>query len=247
MIRVTNHTTVALSYLLIVLFVAASSARWVAIITSIVAMLTLNFFFLPPVGTFTIADPQNWIALVAFLAVSQVASRLSAFARAREREALNRRNEVVRLFDLSRDILLTTEPGSEAIAILARHISSRFSFDYVSICLPTANEFERFEAGALDLGHLLTTEDSSKRLPTRPRTIRTDDIHGSIGVWSDAERAAEIHLVPLGSARGAGRPRPRQDGRSRPTRSTRSGRRRPCDRTPHSLPRGTPAGRLGPA
>jgi two-component system sensor histidine kinase KdpD len=30
-------------------------------------MLTLNFFFLPPAGTFTIADPQHWVALVAFL------------------------------------------------------------------------------------------------------------------------------------------------------------------------------------
>ena len=46
-------------------------------------MLCLNFFFLPPVGTFTIADPQNWVALFAFLAVSLVASNLSAVARAR--------------------------------------------------------------------------------------------------------------------------------------------------------------------
>ena len=140
-LRVTNHTTVAVSYLLVVLFVAASSPLWVAIVTSIVAMLAFNFFFFPPVGTFTIADPQNWIALFAFLAVSLVASRLSALARDRQREALSRRDELARLFDLSRDILLTTEPGSEAIAILARHISSRFHLDYVSICLPAATEF----------------------------------------------------------------------------------------------------------
>ena len=43
-----------------------------------------NYFFLPPVGTFTIADPQNWVALFAFLAVSLVASNLSAVARARD-------------------------------------------------------------------------------------------------------------------------------------------------------------------
>ena len=48
-------------------------------------MLCLNFFFLPPVGTFTIADPQNWVALFAFLAVSLVASNLSAVARATDR------------------------------------------------------------------------------------------------------------------------------------------------------------------
>ena len=46
--------------------------------SSIVAMLCFNFFFLPPVGTFTIADPQNWVALFAFLATALTASQLSA-------------------------------------------------------------------------------------------------------------------------------------------------------------------------
>src|ERR1700693_3813688 len=86
----TNATTVALSYLLLVLFVAASSRLWVAVVTSIASMLAVNFFFLPPVGTFTIADPQNWVALFAFLAVSLVASRLSAAARDRAAIAIER-------------------------------------------------------------------------------------------------------------------------------------------------------------
>ena len=50
---------------------------------AIAAVLCFNFFFLPPTGTFTIADPQNWIALVAFLATSIVASQLSGRARQR--------------------------------------------------------------------------------------------------------------------------------------------------------------------
>src|SRR5215217_7619321 len=89
-LRVTNHTTVAVSYLLLVLFVAASSSLWVAIVTSMVSMLAFNFFFFPPVGTLTIAEPQNWIALIAFFVVSVVASRLSARARDHQRDALNR-------------------------------------------------------------------------------------------------------------------------------------------------------------
>jgi K+-sensing histidine kinase KdpD len=86
----TNATTVALSYLLVVLFVAASSRLWVGVCVSIASMIALNFFFLPPVGTFTIADPQNWVALFAFLAVSLVASRLSAVARDRAAMAIER-------------------------------------------------------------------------------------------------------------------------------------------------------------
>ena len=68
----------------------------VAVVTSIVAMLCLNFFFLPPVGTFTIADPQNWVALFAFLAVSLVASTCRRSRAARTEEAAGRRDELAR-------------------------------------------------------------------------------------------------------------------------------------------------------
>jgi two-component system, OmpR family, sensor histidine kinase KdpD len=198
-LHVTNATTVAVSYLLVVLFVAASSQLWVAIVTSITAMLALNFFFFPPIGTFTVADPENWMALIAFLVVSLVASRLSALARHRQREALNRRDELARLFDLSRDILLTTEPGSEAIAVLARHLSSRFHFDYVSICLPAGTDFERYEAGVLDLRHLLTVDELRRTLSDAERAIEGDAAErmsaGKLVVWSDA--AHPVRLVPL--------------------------------------------------
>jgi two-component system, OmpR family, sensor histidine kinase KdpD len=107
-IQVTNATIVALTFLFIVLITAATSRLRVAVITSIASMLCFNFFFLPPVGTWTIADPQNWVALFVFLAVSLVASRLSHVARARTEEALGRRDELARLFDLSRDVLAMT-------------------------------------------------------------------------------------------------------------------------------------------
>ena len=86
--QVSNPATVALSFLVVVLLVAATARLWVAVTTSLAAMLAFNFFFLPPVGTFVIADPQNWIALFAFLAVSLVASNLSAVARMRTQEAV---------------------------------------------------------------------------------------------------------------------------------------------------------------
>ena len=85
-IAVANHTTIALTYLLVVLFVAATSELWLALLASLVSMLCVNFFFLPPVGTFAVENPENWVALIAFLTVSIVASHLSASARARENE-----------------------------------------------------------------------------------------------------------------------------------------------------------------
>jgi len=68
-------------------------------------MVAFNFFFLPPVGTLSIADPQNWVALFTFLAVSLVASNLSSRLRAREREAVDRRDDMARLFEERRQLL----------------------------------------------------------------------------------------------------------------------------------------------
>src|SRR5690349_13418238 len=93
-----SPTTAALALLLVVLASATMARLRTAIVVSLAAMLTLNFSFLPPVGAFTIADPQNWIALFAFLVVAVIASKLSAAARDRERDAIARRNEVTRLF-----------------------------------------------------------------------------------------------------------------------------------------------------
>jgi two-component system sensor histidine kinase KdpD len=130
-----SPTTAALALLLVVLATATLGRLWIATVIALVAMLALNFFFLPPVGRFTIADPQNWVALFAFLVVAVIASNLSAAAQARAHEAIARRNEVTRLFDLTRDVLLTTETGG-AIDALARHVARRFELTGVAICLP---------------------------------------------------------------------------------------------------------------
>ena len=79
-----TRATVSTAFPTVVLVLAATSRlRGIAVATSVVAMLSFSFCSLPPVGTWTIADPQNWVALFAFLAVSLVASNLSAVARAR--------------------------------------------------------------------------------------------------------------------------------------------------------------------
>lgn len=149
-LHISNATTVALTFLLIVLVVAATSRLWVAAVTSVVAMLSFNFSFLPPVGTWTIADPQNWVALFTFLAVSLVATNLSSRARALTRDAINRRDELARLFDLSREVLLTTE-GREAISSLARSVARRFDLSYAAIALPHSTGWDLFEAGPLTI------------------------------------------------------------------------------------------------
>ena len=145
-----SPTTVALALLLIVLGIATFGRLWIATVTAVTATLAFNFFFLPPLGTLTIADAQNWIALFAFLVVAVIASNLSAAVQARAREAIARRNEVTRLFDLTRDVLLTTETTG-AIEALARHVARRFELSRVAICLPGDQGWRVYQGASEDL------------------------------------------------------------------------------------------------
>jgi two-component system sensor histidine kinase KdpD len=102
-----NVTTVALAYLLAILAVSTVWGLAVAVVMSVAAVLAFNYYFLPPIGTFTIADPQNWIALFAFLTVSVIASHLSSRARQRAEDASARRREIERLYRFSQQLLET--------------------------------------------------------------------------------------------------------------------------------------------
>src|SRR5262249_14129113 len=62
-------------------------------------LVCFNFFFLEPVHTFTIADPQNWVALTAFLITALTAGELSARAKRRAEEAEAGRREIERLYN----------------------------------------------------------------------------------------------------------------------------------------------------
>jgi two-component system sensor histidine kinase KdpD len=94
-----NSTTVALALLLAVLFIAARMESGPALVASVLAMLCFNFFFLPPFGTLHVAEPDNWVALAAFLLTAVVAGQLSTRARRRAEEAEAGRLEIERLYE----------------------------------------------------------------------------------------------------------------------------------------------------
>jgi two-component system sensor histidine kinase KdpD len=193
--HLTNPTIAALGYLMIVLLTATVSTPKVAIVTSVLADLSLNYFFMPPVGTLTIADPQNWVALFTFLGVSVVASNLSTAARDRASEAIARRDELGRLFDLSRDILLTTD-SKEAISELVRFVSRRFDLEFAAICLPRAADWDIHEAGtqsvALDkhrLSLVFAGAETALEFDARASTYA--------GHRTIASEGRNVRLVPL--------------------------------------------------
>lgn len=93
-----NSTTVALALLLVVLFTATGWGSKPALVAAALGVLSFNFFFLEPVHTFTIAEPQNWVALATFLIVALTAGQLSARARRRAEEAEAGQREIERLY-----------------------------------------------------------------------------------------------------------------------------------------------------
>jgi two-component system sensor histidine kinase KdpD len=80
-----NPATAGFALLLLVLLAATRGPQWIAITVAIASTLSFNYFFFAPVGTFSIAEPTNWVSLITFLVTAIVASNLSAAAQARAR------------------------------------------------------------------------------------------------------------------------------------------------------------------
>jgi two-component system sensor histidine kinase KdpD len=93
-----NSTPVALTYLVLVLFIAAKFGIRPAITISFACFLCFNYFFLHPYYTFRIADPENWIALTAFLLTALIAGGLSARVNERAAESETKQKEIERLY-----------------------------------------------------------------------------------------------------------------------------------------------------
>jgi len=142
-----NATTAGFAYLLLVLIIASAWGFFEAAVTSIAATLTFNFFFFPPVGRFTIADPQNWVALFSFLTTSLIASRLSGEVKRRASDAVARQQDLERLYTFSRAILLidNTEPFPKQ---LVRKLAEIFELSAVVLYERRSEEFYR--AGPAD-------------------------------------------------------------------------------------------------
>jgi len=134
-----NATTAGFAYLVGILVIAASWGLLEALVALAVAMVGFGFFFLPPVGRFAIADPENWVALFAFLATAIVASHLSDRARKQAHEAKSRQAETERLYELSRAILLTGTTGPVGFQV-AQNLARIFDCSSVALYDPGTGE-----------------------------------------------------------------------------------------------------------
>src|SRR5262245_10784814 len=98
-------------YQLLVLVVGAAWGVGPGLATSLASVLVINWFFVPPTGTFTINDGRGWVSLAVFAVTAVITSRLTADARSRRRESEIRRREAERLSALAQTVLERIGPG----------------------------------------------------------------------------------------------------------------------------------------
>jgi two-component system sensor histidine kinase KdpD len=116
-------STAGFIYLLIVVGVALAYGIWQATFVSLVAVSCLNYFFIPPVLSFAVADSRDWVALVSFQVCALLVSRLSSREQRMARDANYQRIQMKKLYELSRGILLFdlhTPPGPQLVQLIRR-------------------------------------------------------------------------------------------------------------------------------
>ena len=132
----------AILLLLVVLLAGVYSRRTEAVVVSIGATLCLDYFFVPPAGRITIDDPQGWLILAVFLAVSLVATDLSSRLR-RQRDALVAQQfETEKLHALSRAILMSST-GEPLRRLLVNKCMELFGFSESVLFETASGEFYR--------------------------------------------------------------------------------------------------------
>jgi two-component system sensor histidine kinase KdpD len=153
-VLIENPTTVALTFLVGVLVVSAYWGLRPAIFMALVATLAFNYYFLPPIGTFTIADPQNWVALTAFLVTAVIASELAERARREAQRAHERRGETEQLYRFSQQ-LLTSDNAAELLNAIPRFIVEGFGVASAALLLPNRPDIYRSDSAT----HVLDVQD----------------------------------------------------------------------------------------
>ena len=180
-----NATTAGFLYLLLILIVASTWGFVEAAALSVAASFLENYYFFPPVGTLTIADPQNSIALFSFLIVSLIASRLSTKAKRRAQDAIERQQDIERLYTLSRSILLIGSSESFQNELIGK-VAEAFGVNAVILYDRRSGEF--FRAGPSDFESMDQQLRDSAAHGTAFFDAKSDSGHSGRPPWIRADR-----------------------------------------------------------
>jgi two-component system sensor histidine kinase KdpD len=122
-----NLSAAASLDILIVLFITLWFGFWQATATSFAAVACLAYFFAPPILSFYVADPHNWVALAVFELTALIVSQLSTQAHNQQRRAVLLHDNATRLYDFSRSILMLNRrepPGAQIASLIQKNIGA---------------------------------------------------------------------------------------------------------------------------
>ena len=166
-----NASTAGFAFLLAVLVVSANWGLRCAIFLSVLATLAYNFFFLPPFGTFTIADPQNWIALFTFLITAVIASQLAERARREAENSNAHRRELEQLYAFSQQ-LLTADNVLELVNMIPGKVVEIFEASSAALFSVHSKSKKVYYSG-LDAQELISGEEL-QRVSSRGEPVYDD-------------------------------------------------------------------------
>jgi two-component system sensor histidine kinase KdpD len=194
---------ISMLYLLAVLAVAVAFGSWPAVVASVAAFLAFDFFFVEPVHTFTVSDPEEWLSLLLFLLTAIVTGQLAAGQRRRAQEAEQREREAVVLYDVAR---LVAEPElDQALRAVAERL--RRELDLAGVAIEVTEAAGRPADVAVG-------EDEALRIM---RTARAEPAHvlGKGRPPTAAERGAPGRWVRIARSRPLGAEQARERARLR--------------------------------
>jgi two-component system sensor histidine kinase KdpD len=122
-----NLSAAASLDILIVLFITLWFGFWQATATSFAAVACLAYFFAPPILSFYVADPHNWVALAVFELTALIVSQLSTQAQNQKRRVVLLHDNATRLYDFSRSILMLNRrepPGAQIASLIQKNIGA---------------------------------------------------------------------------------------------------------------------------
>jgi two-component system sensor histidine kinase KdpD len=158
-------------YMLGVLIVSAGWGVWFGVATAVGSALAFNFFHIPPVGTFSIRDSENWVALAAFVVAAVLASYAAEVIRARAADAVKRREEADLLAELA-GLLLRSPRLQDGLASGAHRLSEVLGLSSAAVELRSVESDERrlafpLREGPRRLGTLLVPASAPEELLRR--------------------------------------------------------------------------------
>lgn len=118
-----NLATIGFAYLLLVMAMALYTGFWVASLIAVLAAGCLDYFFAQPVFHFTMSNPGDVVALIAFEITTIVISRISSRELRSSKEAAEQKIGMEQLYELSRNSLLMDmhqPPGAQIVQLIHR-------------------------------------------------------------------------------------------------------------------------------